>query len=140
MRPRRPGPDDVPAIAKIVNDWIDRTPWMERDISAEAIESLIAEGMPKREMWVIGDPVIAYLSCDPEIGHIWALYCAEPGRGLGKILMDKVKEGRSKLSLNTHVPNVSAQSFYRREGFKLMKEFDPEPPATVRELRMEWER
>ncbi|QTN36864.1 GNAT family N-acetyltransferase [Cognatishimia activa] len=140
MEVRRPTQEDVPAIAAIINAWIDETPWMDRDVPPEEIEAMIGKGLPHREMWVLGDPVQAYLSCEAEANHIWGFYCATPGLGHGKRLMNKVKEGRDFLSLNTHVPNTGAQRFYKREGFKPVKEFDPDPPSTIRELRMEWTR
>lgn len=149
MTPRRPDPQDVPAIAGIINDWIDATPWMQRDLPPDEIEGLIAKGLPQREMWVIGDPVQAYISIEAEIAHIWGFYCAQPGQGMGKRLLDRAKQGRDFLSLNTHVPNVAAQRFYAREGFVPVGEVPQGPASTVaetpereatgvRELRMEW--
>jgi hypothetical protein len=138
--PRRPFVQDAPAMAAIVNAWIDTTPWMERDVAPEDIEAMIAKGVEIRDMWVIGDPVVAYISCEAEISHIWGFYCATPGQGHGKCLLDKVKEGRDFLSLNTHVPNSAAQKFYKREGFVPIREFDPDNASQPRELRMEWHR
>ena len=140
MEVRQPTQADVPAIAGIINSWIDATPWMKRDVSESELQSMIAKGMPHREMWVLGDPVQAYLSCEAEINHIWGFYCATPGQGHGKTLLDRVKQDRDFLSLNTHVPNKAAQKFYKREGFVPVKEFDPDPPSNIRELRMEWTR
>lgn len=140
MEVRQPTQADAPAIAGIINSWIDATPWMERDVSERELQSMIAKGMPHREMWVLGDPVQAYLSCEAEINHIWGFYCATPGQGHGKTLLDRVKQDRDFLSLNTHLPNKAAQKFYKREGFVPVKEFDPDPPSNIRELRMEWTR
>ena len=138
--PRRATLEDVSAIARIINAWIDSTSWMQRDLPAEEIEAVIRAGVPKREIWVLGDPVTAYLSCEAEINHIWGFYCAAPGGGQGKRLLDKVKGGRDFLSRKTHVPNIKAQRFYQREGFVPVQEFDPDPPSQIRELRMEWRR
>ncbi len=151
MTLRRPTAKDAPAIAQIVNDWIDTTPWMQRDLPPAEIAALIAKGLPHREMWVTGDPVLAYMSIEAEIAHIWGFYCAEPGQGFGKRLMDRAKDGRDFLSLNTHVPNGGAQKFYIREGFVSVGEIQQGPASTVaetpdrkptgiRELRMEWRR
>jgi GNAT superfamily N-acetyltransferase len=136
--PRRAGPDDVPAIAAVVNGWIDATPWMPRVHSPDVIEGFVREALPKRVIWVIGEPVAGYLSLDPEESRVAALYCARTGAGLGKALMDRAKEGRSFLMLWTHVPNLAAQRFYRREGFVETGRAEPEPPETVPEIRMEW--
>ena len=138
-------------MAAVVNGWIDATPWMQRDLPAEEIAAMIARGLTQRDMWVIGEPAQAYVSVESGIGHVWGLYAAAPGQGLGKRLMDRVKEGRDFLSLNTHVPNLGAQRFHAREGFVAMGEVEPagatslsQAPARtrtdIRELRMEWRR
>lgn len=136
-------------MAAIVNDWIDGTDWMPRNLSAEAIAETLTKGLAQREIWVAGDPVQGYLSLDSEAAHIWGFYCAHPGKGIGKLLLDRAKQGRKSVSLNTHVPNKQAQRFYKREGFVPVREMDEGVPSTVfeyegrtetglRELRMEW--
>ena len=146
---RRAEPRDVPAMARIVNQWIDDTEWMKRDLPAEEIGNSLKNGLSQREIWVVGDPVQGYLSPEVEKAHIWGFYCAETGAGIGKRLLDQAKVGRDFLSLNTHVPNKRAQQFYLREGFKPVGELDEGKPSTlvslerreatgIRELRMEW--
>ena len=41
MEVRRPTQADVPAIAAIINAWIDETSWMDRDVPPEEIEAMI---------------------------------------------------------------------------------------------------
>ncbi|MCG6884123.1 MAG: GNAT family N-acetyltransferase [Silicimonas sp.] len=136
---RRAGSEDVPAIARIVNDWIDRTDWMPRAVGAERIEGFIAEALPHREITLIGEPPEGYLSLDPATGMIGALYLDRPGHGLGRMLMDDAKARQDYLQLWTHEPNEAAHRFYRREGFEIV-----ERKATgddgLPELRMEWRR
>ncbi len=127
-------------MARIVNDWIDGTDWHPRTAAPAGIETMIREALDMREIWVIGDPPEGYLSFDPETDRIGGFYCARTGAGLGKALLDAVKDGRDAMWLHTHVPNTRAQSFYRREGFKAVGVVPPEPPETVPELRMEWQR
>ncbi|WIY25264.1 GNAT family N-acetyltransferase [Parasedimentitalea psychrophila] len=140
---------DVPGMADIVNGWIDGTKWMLRVVPVEEIAEMLTEGLDHREIWVAGDPVQGYLSLDSEAAHIWGFYCAQPGNGIGKLLLDRAKQGRSFLSLNTHVPNKGAQLFYLREGFAPVGEMEEGVPSTlgvhekrkatgIRELRMEW--
>jgi GNAT superfamily N-acetyltransferase len=136
--PRRAVEADIPAIAAVVNGWIDATPWLPRLHAPQAIEAIVRAAFPDREIWVIGDPVVAYLSLDPKAGRIAGLYCARPGEGHGRALIEAAKRGRSALTLSTHVPNVGAQRFYRREGFVETGRVDPEPPETVPEIVMEW--
>lgn len=141
LTPRRAGPEDVPGIAAVLNRWIDETPWYPRAHAPEVLEGFIGEALPDREIWVLGDPIEAYLSLDPVSGRIGALYCSRTGMGCGKALMDEAKRGRDVLWLHTNVPNLRAQRFYRREGFERVgEEIAPEPPETVPELRMEWHR
>lgn len=114
---RRATAGDAEACARIINAWIDTTPWMPRAVSAETIEQALRDGLPKREAYVAGDPVAGYLSMDPEENHIWGLYVEKPGHGVGKVLMAAAKAGRTFLKLNTHAANHEAHRFYRREGF-----------------------
>ncbi len=134
---RRAEAADVPVISRIVNDWIDRTAWMPRVTEPEVIEGFIAEALPEREIFLIGEPVEGYLSLNPETGLIGALYLDRPGRGLGKALLDRAKSGRGYLQLWTHEPNVAAQRFYRREGFEVV-ERNGQGDDGLPELRMEW--
>ena len=128
---------DGPACAAIVDAWVSATPWMPRTISLAELEVALTEGLPKREAWVIGDPVAGYLSMDPADNHIWGLYAAKKSVGLGKRLMDHVKEGRERLQLNTHLSNTRAHAFYAREGFVRVGE-PWEGGDGIPEIRMEW--
>lgn len=133
-------PADMAGCAAVVNGWIDDTPWFPRVVDAETVAEMLDKAPLTRTIWVVGDPVAAYLSLDEESNHIGALYCRTPGRGHGKALLDQAKAGRDALSLNTHVVNTRAQAFYTREGFAPAGERAPEPPETLTELRMEWRR
>jgi len=134
---RRAVAADGPACAAIVDGWVSTTTWMPRTISLEELEVALTEGLPKREAWVIGDPVVGYLSMDAGENHIWGLYAAKQGAGLGKRLMDHAKQGRARLQLNTHLPNTRAHAFYAREGFVRVGEpWDGDDG--IPEIRMEW--
>ncbi len=135
---RRATREDIPAMAGIINAWIDGTKWFPRVLSDQVITEAFEGAFDQRRMWVAGDPVAGYLSLNPDTGQVAALYCARTGEGLGRALMDRAKEGRDHLFLHTHVLNRGAQRFYRREGFKEVSRHQPEPPETVEEIRMEW--
>ena len=83
----------------------------------EAIEEMIHAGIPMREFWVAGDPIQGYLSFSNEESQVMGLYTARPGSGIGKALMDRVKEERLWVQLWSHAANARAHAFYRREGF-----------------------
>lgn len=112
---------------------------MPRVHARGVIEGLLTEFMPKREIWLIGEPAEGYLSLNAETAQIGALYLDRPGLGFGKALLDRAKVGRDYLQLWTHEPNVAAHRFYAREGFKVV-ERNGEGGDGLPELRMEWRR
>ena len=134
---RRATAEDAPACAAIVNAWIDATPWMPRSIAAETLEQVLRDGLPLREAYVIGTPVAGYVSLEAEAHHIWGLYVARPGEGLGKALVDRAKEGRSFLRLNSHAANTAAHRFYAREGFRQVTA-PWDGSDGIPEITMEW--
>lgn len=136
---RLAGAGDAATCARIVSDWVGRTDWIPRLYTEDELAAMIADAMPLRDIFLIGDPVAGYLSLNPETAHIGALYTDRPGEGLGKALMDWAKEGRDFLQLNTHEPNVAAQRFYAREGFRVTDRI-PEGDDGLPELHMEWRR
>lgn len=130
---------DIPICSRLVNDWIDRTDWIPRRAEPEAITGLIQAAFPDRQIFLIGEPVLGYLSLNPETAHIGAIYVDAPGQGVGKMLIDHVKAERDYLQLNTHQPNRAAQRFYLREGFEVVDRV-PEGEDGIPELKMAWAR
>ena len=55
------------------------------------LEQMIKEAIPLREVWVVCKPAKGYISLNQQTLQIMGLYTLEPGNGLGKILLDKVK-------------------------------------------------
>ena len=133
---RRATSDDAETCAAIIDAWIERTEWMPRGITYDELVPLFRGGLPKREAYVIGEPVEGYLSMDKD-AHIWGFYVARRGAGLGAALMDRAKDGKDFVSLNTHRANTRAHGFYQREGFEIVG-----APWLgddgIDEIRMEW--
>ena len=98
-QPRKGLIDDADRCADIVNNWIKTTKWVPRLYSKHELLKMIEEAIPYRELWVIGNPVSAYVSFNKDLSQIVALYSYVPGKGYGKILLDKVKEGREYIQL-----------------------------------------
>ena len=117
-QPRKGLIDDADSCAEIVNNWIKTTKCVPRLYSKHELLKMIEEAIPYRELWVIGNPVSAYVSFNKDLSQIVALYSYVPGKGYGKILLDKVKEGREYIQLWSHTANESAHRFYHREGFR----------------------
>ena len=132
---------DVPAMAAIVVAWEGAQDWLPDPPRPETIAGYIDAAFDAREIRVLGDPARAYASVDPQAEKLVALYCARPGQGDGKRLLDAAREGRDFLWLTTHAPNTAAHRFYAREGFVMAGELPPEPPhEDVPLYRMEWRR
>ena len=61
---------------------------------------MMEEGIPFREFWVLGEPIIGYLSFNRELSQIMGLYVDFPRVGAGKVLLDKGLKGE-KISFNS---------------------------------------
>lgn len=139
-------PNDLPACAAIINDYIDDTPWLPRTISRGEIEALFNAKMLEDRYFRVaeqGGEVGGYLSMDQSAGHIHALYLA-PGwrcKGAGKLLLDDAKKVGSKgLKLTVFEPNEHAKRFYEREGFgESVGERDDDTKEGFPTLMMRWE-
>ena len=94
---------------------------------------------PKREIWVVGDPIFAYLSFDRPNNSIAALYSKNPGQGYGRQLINHIKSHSSFLQLWSHSFNSKAHKFYMREGF-VTKEFNQLGADGIPEIRFAWKR
>jgi GNAT superfamily N-acetyltransferase len=129
---------DIPAMAKVVADWEASLPWMKNSYDAQKIARFLYAAFDERQIFVTGDTANAYIAYDEATQRIGGLYSAVTGAGVGKALVDKVKEGRDFICLYTHIPNEAAQKFYRREGFVVVEQCEQETPDAIPELRMDW--
>jgi putative acetyltransferase len=138
---RRASAADAPACAAIVRRWLDATDWMPRGPSAEELEATMREGFPVREAYVAeaDGTILGYLSLDQSSDHIRGLYVGEPGKCVGRALLERAKVGRERMTLDTHMPNDAAHRFYAREGFVVL-ERDIAGSDGVPVQRMEWRR
>ena len=136
-QPRRGSIDDASRCAVILNKWVGATTWMPQLYSENELLKMIEEAIPLRELWVIGNPASAYVSFNKGLSQVVALYSNKPGKGYGKILLDKVKEGREYIQLWSHSANVSAQRFYHREGFKAAA-YKEKGDDGIPEIQFEW--
>ena len=134
---RRATIHDAMACASIVDEWVEKTAEMPCLYDRDQLFSMIKNAIPAREMWVIGEPIEGYISYNPDLFQISALYVKFTGEGLGKILLDKVKHQRKYLQLWSHYFNTSAHKFYIREGFEATdrKEYGSDG---IPELKFKW--
>ena len=136
-QPRRGSIDDAARCTEILNKWVEITMWMPRLYSKNELLIMIEEAIPLRELWVIGNPALAYVSFNNDLSQVVALYSDKPGRGYGKVLLDKIKEGREYIQLWSHSANESAHRFYHREGFKAVA-YKEKGDDGISEIQFEW--
>ena len=136
---RKANISDTNACAEIVHSWVQATSWMPNRFTLAELETLIEEGMPKREIWVVGDPIFAYLSFDRPNNSIAAFYSKNSGQSYGRQLITHIKSHSSFLQLWSHSFNSKAHKFYIREGF-VTKEFNQLGADGIPEIRFEWKR
>jgi len=136
-KPRKGSLNDAARCAEILNKWIETTKWMPRLFSENELLKMIEEAISFREFWVIGSPALAYVSFNKDFSQVVALYSDKPGKGYGKILLNKVKEGREYIQLWSHSANDSAHRFYHREGFKAAA-YKEKGDDGIPEIQFEW--
>lgn len=136
--------DDLPACARIINDYIDATGWLPRMKSRDEIAGFFGpELLGKRTVLVAeaGGSIAAYLSFSE--GRVFALYIDPDfrGQGLGRTLLDRVKQRHpDRVELTVFEPNFAARRFYEREGFAEVPEGrDETAEEGVPILLMRWE-
>ena len=136
-KPRIGSIGDALRCSEILNNWIEKTIWMPRIYSKQELIEIIEEAIPMREIWVVGDPVLGYISFNKELSQVVALYSDMPGKGYGKVLLDKVKRGRKYIQLWSHSANQAAHRFYYREGFKDVA-YKEKGDDGISEIKFEW--
>ena len=125
------------ACASIVDEWVEKTAKMPRLYDRDQLFSMIRSAIPTREVWVIVEPIEGYISYNPDLLQISALYVKFTCEGLGKILLDRVKHPRQCSHLWSHEFNNSAHRFYRREGFEAANRKERGSDG-IPELNFEW--
>ena len=129
--------DDALACALIVDDWIEKTEDIPRFFDKHQLSEMIRNAIPLRDVWVIGQSINGYISYNPELLQVSALYVTKRGKGLGKILLDRLKSDYKYLQLWSHEVYNSAHNFYRREGFQFENRKDRGSDG-IPELQFEW--
>ena len=129
--------DDASACTLIVDDWIEKTVEVPRLFDKHKLTEMIRNAILLREVWVIGQPINGYISYNPDLLQISALYVNKKGEGSGQILLDRIKSDHKHLYLWSHEFNNSAHKFYKREGFQLKNRKDRGSNG-IPELQFEW--
>jgi GNAT superfamily N-acetyltransferase len=140
---RRAKPDEAHAVAGVFTaaraeqhfipslHTPDEDRWFFREIA-----------FPNQEIWVVEEDgeIVGFAAINENLlGHIY-VHPREQGRGIGRTLLDKVKERRVEgFVLWTHQPNEGARRFYEREGLVAVEFTDgAENMEKVPDVRYEW--
>lgn len=140
---RRSIEDDLASVMKIwldtnirTHDFIPRGYWINA-------HSVVKEMLPRAEVYVYEDDgthqVLGFIGIIND--HIEGIFIKEAvqSRGIGKQLLDYVKEDRSHMSLNVYQKNIRAIAFYQREQFMIRSE-DIDDATNEKELFMTWDK
>ena len=100
----------------------------------------VKEMLPQAEVYVYEDDkmIQGFIGVSDE--YIEGIFVSDEmqSRGIGKMLLDYIKDKKDRLQLKVYQKNVRAMSFYQREGFTIqsegMDEFTRE-----KEYVMNWE-
>lgn len=141
-----PGPDlrpavlrDAPAIARIMQDWLDDTPWIPDLHSLDETVDFCARTLIARyATTVAGDPPAGFLSVDPD-NTIAALYVHPTGTGTGTALLRHAQTAYRKLGLWVFEANEGAIRFYQRHGFAETRRSAGDNAEGLPDIRMEWQ-
>jgi len=139
--PRDAAEADLPALARILSDWVADTPWMPKLHIREADLGFLHELYHSGSLRLIGDAPHGFLARhDAEIP---ALFVAAPARrkGAGKALIRDAMAASPVLQLWTFQANTPAREFYLSLGFVETERTDGSGnEERLPDVRLEWRR
>ena len=113
-------------ITKVADIWMDTNIKAHNFISAQYWESnyeLVKEMLLQAEVYVCesNGEIQGFIGLNGD--YIEGIFVCDrlQSQGIGKLLLDFVKESRTQLSLNVYQKNQRAVSFYEREGFLVLQ-------------------
>ena len=100
----------------------------------------VKELLPQTEVYVYEDDkmIQGFIGINDE--YIEGIFVSDEmqSRGIGKILLDYIKDKKDRLQLKVYQKNVRAMSFYQREGFTIQSE-EMDEFTGEKEYVMNWE-
>ena len=100
----------------------------------------VKEMMPQAEVYVYenGDEIQGFIGLSGE--YVEGIFVSDEmqSHGIGKLLLNYVKNRKPELSLNVYQKNTRAISFYQREGFEIQGE-GLDQATGEKEYRMKWQ-
>ena len=100
----------------------------------------VKEMLPQAEVYVYEDDkmIQGFIGINDE--YIEGIFVSDEmqSRGIGKMLLDYIKDKKDRLQLKVYQKNVRAMSFYQREGFTIQSE-EMDEFTGEKEYMMNWE-
>ena len=100
----------------------------------------VKEMLPQAEVYVYEDDkmIQGFIGVSDE--YIEGIFVSDEmqSRGIGKMLLDYIKDKKDRLQLKVYQKNVRAMSFYQREGFTIQSE-EMDEFTGEKEYVMNWE-
>ena len=114
------------------HDFISEQYWIG---NYEAVKKML----PQAEVYVYEDNKIIQGFVGVRDEYIEGIFVSDKmkSHGIGKALLDYIKDKKARLQLNVYQKNVRAMSFYQREGFTIQSEGLDEFTGE-KEYVMEW--
>lgn len=139
LRPARP--EDAPACAAILQNWLDATDWVPDLHNLAGTTDFLRDVLiaQKHTTLAIENGAIAgFLTLDGEF--VPALYVAARHRraGIGSALLARAKSAAPRLNLWTFVANAGARRFYARHGFHEIRRTDGDNEENLPDILLEW--
>lgn len=114
-------------LERIMGIWLNTNIQAHDFISKDYWENsfdLVKSMLPDAEIYIYEseDEVKAFMGTDN--GYIAGIFVSDEmqSKGIGKQLLDKIKELYSELSLTVYKKNIKAVKFYQREQFLIKQE------------------
>lgn len=132
-------PWDIDAVMEI---WLDANcsahDFIHRDYFESALD-MVRSQIPQSEAYVCEEDgqVRGFIGLDGSFVQGLFVRPDCQGRGIGKALVDHVKQEREVLSLQVYRKNERAFGFYRREDFNVA-EVDVDSATGEAEITMQW--
>lgn len=114
-------------IIKVAGIWLDTNIKAHNFIPAQYWESnyeLVKEMLSHAEVYVYesNGEIQGFIGLNGE--YIEGIFVCDElqSQGIGKLMLDFIKESRTELSLNVYQKNTRAIHFYQKEGFEIQSE------------------
>ena len=123
--------DELPACAALYEQVLAETfTWVRPDRLPTAQDFLADAEYEDVYVALVEDEIVGLAAVDTASNFLHSLYVARRGHGVGKALLDHVcARADGPVTLKVEAPNLRAEAFYRREGFRLLAQGADPPPG-----------